>query len=420
VLPVRTLVIAWLVSTSACGYPPLPRVNDGGGDPCTTSSDCKTAGFAVCDRSRDNGTCVQCTDVEGGACSGGTPACVNDSCAACTAHSQCASHACLPGGACADATQVAYVRPGGAGATCTVAQPCQKVSDAVKTGKSIVKVEGMVTEDMSIVVDGRALQIVADPGSRLTRTGSGVILDVKNTGADLRVSDLEITGGMGLKTDATLSLSGSGSPTLTLVRVQLHDNQGVGIVAGAGVLTVTQSVLARNAGGGISITSAQFDITNSFITGNGTAIGSAATSVGGIALVQADTGTRRIQFNTIADNSVAMSLVAGVNCTIAQSATFSNNIVWNNTSGTSKLQIGGNCLWLYSDIGDPAASTPPPGTGNLGVDPSFATPGIDYHLTPLSPARNAADPAATLAVDIDGDARPQDGRSDMGADELRR
>jgi hypothetical protein len=35
-----------------------------------------------------------------------------------------------------------------------------------------------------------------------------------------------------------------------------------------------------------------------------------------------------------------------------------------------------------------------------------------------SPAKNTADPAATLNIDFDGDTRPQDGRSDMGADEF--
>ena len=41
----------------------------------------------------------------------------------------------------------------------------------------------------------------------------------------------------------------------------------------------------------------------------------------------------------------------------------------------------------------------------------------DYHLQSSSPCIDAADPAATLDVDIDGDIRPQGAAHDMGADE---
>jgi hypothetical protein len=35
-----------------------------------------------------------------------------------------------------------------------------------------------------------------------------------------------------------------------------------------------------------------------------------------------------------------------------------------------------------------------------------------------SPAKDAADPSASLVSDIDGDSRPQGPRRDMGADEV--
>ena len=52
-------------------------------------------------------------------------------------------------------------------------------------------------------------------------------------------------------------------------------------------------------------------------------------------------------------------------------------------------------------------------------DPEFenAVEG-NFHLKTTSPCKNTADPAATLEVDIDGDARPLGGRHDMGADEV--
>jgi hypothetical protein len=386
------------------------------GGACGSNGDCKVSGFPICDTTMNDGTCVQCTSAMHDACSLTTPVCVSDVCSPCTMHSQCPSRACLIDGSCADATLVAYVRPGGGMTMCTDAQPCAKVSDAVKV-KSIVKVEGMVMEDKSIVVDGKTLQIVADPSSsRLTRTGGGIILDVKNANADVSVSDLEISGGM----NPTLQLSGTGAPKATLARVKINGNQGIAILAMTGALRITQSTVSANAGGGISLTSgAQFEIVNNLITGNGVATGGSATLFGGISLNGTDAGTRRIEFNTIVNNAASMGLVAGVNCQVTQAPITANNIVWDNTSGTGKMEIGGGCSWTYSDIGDQTNTTPPAGTGNLAAYPSFVNPGMNYHLNPDSVAKNAADPGATVTVDLDGTVRPQDGRSDMGAYEFK-
>jgi hypothetical protein len=53
------------------------------------------------------------------------------------------------------------------------------------------------------------------------------------------------------------------------------------------------------------------------------------------------------------------------------------------------------------------------------MDPKFVNVGqSDYHIMATSPAKDAADPAATVKVDYDGDPRPANGRSDIGADEV--
>jgi hypothetical protein len=63
------------------------------------------------------------------------------------------------------------------------------------------------------------------------------------------------------------------------------------------------------------------------------------------------------------------------------------------------------------------------GTGNMAGDAMFkstSTPSSPtfYRISPSSPAKDKADMAATLTMDIDGNMRPVDGRSDMGADEV--
>ena len=53
------------------------------------------------------------------------------------------------------------------------------------------------------------------------------------------------------------------------------------------------------------------------------------------------------------------------------------------------------------------------------VDPKFVDAGhTNYHLSATSPVKDLADPAASITTDFDGDPRPQNGRSDMGADEV--
>lgn len=387
-------------------------------EPTTCTGDEQCVAPLVCDLGATM-MCVQCTMNEHDACTGTKPICVDRACQKCTEHAQCtASNVCLPNGSCADEAQVAYVQAGGSDSACTKLAPCSTLDAGVQTNKPIVKIAaGTIADDKLTTIDGKAVMILADPGARLTRTNQGVILEVQNTGTDVQIYDLEITGGADTISPAIFIPSG-GAPKLTLTRVTIDTNIGSGILAAAGLLTLSRSMIRENAGGGISIKGAQFDITNSYIVYNG----SNASAFGGLAVSQIPTdGKHRLDFNTISANNSDLTLAVngGVNCSsIAAPLLFDSNIVFGNNVSSGGTQIGGDamCAATYSDVGPDTIS----GVGNINADPMFVNPAqSDFHLVSTSPARDAANPAATLADDADGDARPQGQQRDMGADEIK-
>jgi parallel beta helix pectate lyase-like protein len=388
---------------------------------CSSNATC-TAPTGVCDVVGSM-TCVECiAPDQTSACGGMTPICGPDHvCRACGAHAECPdSHVCLPNGSCATIDLVAYVAQDGTGTVCAQERPCGTLNDAILTDKPLVKFDTGTVNDSNVAsIDGRSLTILADPGAKLTRSNGGVILDISNN-ADVRIYDLEITGGTGIAA-ITYSVPNGGIPRLALTRVTVDKNQGLGISSTVGgVLVISQSTIAGNGGGGVRVSDSQFDITNSFIVGNG----SPASVFGGIrvdATAVMSTGVHRIDFNSIANNLGPSGVDLGIACgTVLTPLMFSNNIVYGNATSAGGRQISANvnCATSYSDIGpDPAA-----GNGNINADPMFVDPAQGkFHLMTSSPAKDAADPNASLGDDFDGDPRPlpQGGRCDMGADEIK-
>jgi hypothetical protein len=294
---------------------------------------------------------------------------------------------------------------------CTKDMACLKTMAALATGRPYIKFHGTTKEMVSI--NNQAVTFLADPDAMLTRTGGGLLLEIRGA-SSVAIYDLEITGASG--GNAGITLQAGNTATLELHRAKVTGNDGGGISASGGALKISQTTISGNMGGGISLSGSQFDITNCFIVNNG----SNGSTVGGIKvdnIVVSALGTHRIDFNTITANMGPMGLNLGIACgTVLTPLTFSDNIIYANSVSGTGSQIGGmNCSATYSDIG-PGAFT---GQGNISMDPMFiSTSQANFHLMPASPAKDAADPNATITFDFDSDMRPQGPRSDIGADEV--
>jgi hypothetical protein len=369
-----------------------------------------------------------------GACSGATPVCgADEACHPCALDAECASQTCLPDGSCASPLDVLYVSPTGSDlATCMPDDHCSlaRALALIDGTKSTIRLDPAHYNLLGTVVLPHDLHLVGR-GAILDRNaaGSGEVLDIA-AGTHIMLDYVTVVGGDGASghgiscTQATLTLrevtiqgnggcaiSSSGCQ-LVVSHAQLLNNQDTGISAVAGDVTLVRSVVAGNQIDGIDLAASSYDIENNVIVKNGgPSIG------GGVFLVLLRSAARRVfAFNTVAQNSGPFGSVSGVACddNAQVPLAMTSNLVVNN-AGPAQVS-GGACSWTYSDI----APGPVAGTGNLSSDPLFVDPvHNNFHLQLASPARDAADPAATLAVDLDGDARPQGAGRDMGADEIK-
>jgi MYXO-CTERM domain-containing protein len=91
-----------------------------------------------------------------------------------------------------------------------------------------------------------------------------------------------------------------------------------------------------------------------------------------------------------------------------------NNIFYFVNSDIQKALIGASGNVVDYNLYYPMKDTDDDGAHSLGGDPMFKTPGSDFHLTELSPARKSAATISIFSDDYDGTPRPA-GAWDMGA-----
>jgi len=359
--------------------------------------------------------CVQCTTANPAACTATTPVCGNDDvCHGCTAHAECNSDVCLADGSCAATTSVAYVSGGHSG-TCGKADPCGTLDAALQTGRPYVKLAtGLVKDNKTTTIDGKAVTILADAGAKLDRDGDGPILVVQSSSAaaaTVQIFDLEITGATGTPGGDGIRLTANGGlPSLALTRVTIDGNQGTGVTAAGGSLTISRSTVSGNTGGGIAMSADGIvSITSTFIYRNGNTLNASA---GGLSLKP--TGASKIEFNTIVDNQAnANSTSAGGIFCDQTGFVGSNNIIFRNTGGTTgAVQTVGNCAY--------GNSINRAGTSAVDNSLNFVTPNtqpFDYHLSATSPGTVVDAAGICTGVDFDGNSRPIGAACDLGADE---
>lgn len=401
---------------------------------CTQDEQC-TNSTPVCDITRS--MCVPCMQGKVGACGGLTPVCgVDEACHPCTMDAECVSQICQPDGSCASPIDVLYVSPTGSPlATCMPDDHCSlpRALALIDGTKSTIRLDPAHYSLSATVMLSNDLHLVGR-GAILDRNAadSGAVLNIA-PGTQISLDYVTVTGGDGESgdgitcTNATLTLrdvtiqgnanngiSSSGCQ-LVVSHAQLLNNQGIGVAASTSDVVLSRSLVAGNASVGVMLfLRTTYDVENNVIVKNGGPNG-----VGGVFITQlpgGSVGRRVFGFNTVSQNQGPFGIVSGVVCdpSVGVPLAMTSSIVVNN-AGPAQVS-GGACAWTYSDI----APGPVSGTGNLSVDPLFVDPAHNnFHLQVASPVRDVADPAATLAVDIDGDTRPQGARRDMGADEIQ-
>lgn len=346
---------------------------------------CKTASAA------EDNECVQCLDSLLH-CSGFSPICDADQCRACQTHAECdiAGGVCnRAAGECLEESEVIYVDDDGAtDGNGTPGNPFQTLQ-----------------EGLDAITDGKTTLLLS-----------------AGTYAHFAIEDVPVVWVIGKEEGVTLKASFTAAPTVKLqgessllvenVEITSEGGTGAGVdCAGETdvhpVITILDSTITGNNGGGVSLTSCGFTIRNNFITGNGP-----TAAIGGLR-ISGTTEPRIFEYNTVAGNFVSSGVSGGVRCDDA--AEIRNSIIY----GNSNDELESDCTAHFCLIEDTSGAVA--SSNNIREQsPSFINSGGgNYHIedSPPSLCIDAANSAWPVDHDIDGDERPLGGGYDIGADE---
>jgi Right handed beta helix region len=384
------------------------------GPACKSSSDCaSTMGKMVCDVGATD-TCVQCTQAEAQACTGVTPVCgETKACRACATDADCGlNNACLPTGACVPAAEVAFVVGAtGSGNTCTRVAPCGNLDEGLKRNRDYVVVAGAVTDSRETVVN-RDVTIIGEAGSSVTRSGNGNLLRIDGAATDATIQGVSFINAQGGGIEV------SNFSRLTLVSCVVSGNDGVGITANPGSLSVSRSVISSNKGGGISVSNngSRFSLSNNVIVYNGKALDPGSSLIGGVA-VTPNNNESKLEWNTIAFNqSDGTTFRGGASCNGGSASSVGNVFFHNSEPNGAVLKTDMTTQYNATGSGCTAANNMAVAddVSNLGFK-SVVAP-YDFRLNAGSVLIDAGGTACT-GVDFEGDKRFQGTACDIGADE---
>jgi hypothetical protein len=387
---------------------------------CTSDAQCPGFGGAPPDVYCDSGTCIECRNSAD--CSDPQrPVCDAHVCAGCVADAECSSSLCTAEGACLDAAAILYVDSAGFdGGDCGQSAPCKSVTFAATRGTSTRNTISIAagTYSENVVLDtattGAAGFEIYGHGATILApsTAQFSTVTVKANFSNVTLADLTII-------PQALQRGGVGAAApLTLRNVAIQGGQ-IALSSDAG-LTATNVTLTNTGGAtiqgqlkadGLSLLSA--NMTTGFFIASGTVVDITNLVIAGSTsecLTISDLATGTISNATIADcGTVLTAGPAAIKCGTGTSVSIRSSIVW---TPDSTLPALSGCNFSQTMLG------PTPVTGASSADPLFVNYGMhDFRLRSTSPAVDAA--SAGPAVDVQGTARPQGVRYDLGAYEFK-
>lgn len=428
-MQVQVGIAASLLALAAC-YSPSAAV----GVPCSAAGECPSG--QRCDQGTTPPTCVagDAPPVDaapdappscaaGASCPASAPICdaSTETCRGCVADAECGDNVCVEHlGECVDAANALFVADTGADTDpCTRVAPCSldhALSLVANNQRTIAMADGVYSGAVSIKSDFGANTLTLSGPDRDPAgvTIAGTVL-VENTakpvtieGVTIQVSGLRAVDNRGALTLSRVVVTGASNGvvstnpnTLRIWDSEIRDNQTIGVDVTQTSLELLRTVVSGNGGGGIDIRNAASTIESTVIAGNG----SVFAAFGGVRFQNLNDKPQVFRFNTVASNAS----ISGGAVTCGDPVALDSSIF----TAASDSPLGAGCTATYSLF----AATPPAGEGNVMGDPAFVGTD-DFHIGPTSAARDAADPAASIELDIDGEVRPQGTARDIGADEI--